>query len=154
PKIYVEVHHAILRSVEKCAPIHKVYSIDEWAIRLWCEYRRPDRAMELGRRIKRQLLADFSPWLTGSVGVAPTRPLAKLASDLKKPDGLTALDVSDLPHCLEHLELTDLPGIAGGMLQRLHAGGVRTVRQLWDLSRQDSRRVWGSVQGEIWWSGF
>lgn len=154
PKIYVEMHHAILRSIEQCAPVHKVYSIDEWAIRLLGEERRPDQAVQLGLQIKRKLLEDFSPWLTGSVGIAPTRLLAKIACELKKPDGLVTLDAGELPGRLEHLKLTDLPGIADGMLRRLHAHGVRTVRELWTISRKDANRVWGSIQGEAWWLGF
>lgn len=154
PAVYVRLHHDILRSVDRCAPVHKVYSIDEWSIRLLGEERRAERAVELARAIKRQLLEDFSPWLTGSIGIAPTRLLAKTASDLDKPDGLVTLGVSDLPHRLEHLRLNDLPGIAEGILRRLNGAGVRTVRELWALSRAESRRIWGSVQGEAWWAGF
>jgi len=154
PKIYVQVHHAILRSVDKCAPVHKVYSIDEWAIRLVGEEHRPEVARELGRKIKGQLLRDFGPALTCSIGIAPTRLLAKIASDLKKPDGLTVLDVRDLPDRVEHLLLDDLCGIGQGMVARLDAYGVRGVRELWELSRQQAIEAWGSVSGASWWAGF
>ena len=154
PSLYVKVHQAIGRSIDRCAPVHKVYSIDEWAIRLLGKEREPDPALDLGRRIKREILRDFSPWLTCSVGIAQTRLLAKIASDLKKPDGLAALHTSELPGRLEEQGLDDFPGIARAMLRRLHAAGVRTVRQLWDLTPRQSRRIWGSVQGESWWHGF
>src|SRR5271154_5270977 len=49
PDVYVKVHHAILRSVDKCLPVHKVYSIDEWAIRLLGEEQTRERAAALGR---------------------------------------------------------------------------------------------------------
>ena len=98
PDIYVHVHHAILRSIDQCVPIHKVYSIDEWAIRLVGKEQQRDTAIALGQRIKQQLLHDFSPWLTCSIGIASTRLLAKIASDRKKPDGLTVLDPSELPN--------------------------------------------------------
>src|SRR5277367_4562737 len=77
PDIYVQVHHAILRAVDKCAPVHKVYSIDEWAIQLLGEEQKREKAIALGCLIKQQLLRDFSPWLTCSIGIAPTRLLAK-----------------------------------------------------------------------------
>lgn len=154
PALYVKVHQAVGRSIDRCAPVHKFYSIDEWAIRLVGKEREPDHALDLGRRIKREILNDFSPWLTCSIGIAQSRLLAKIASDLKKPDGLTALHTSDLPGRLEDQELNDFPGIAQAMLRRLHAAGVRTVRQLWDLSPQEARQIWGSVQGESWWHGF
>ena len=154
PKLYVQVYHAILRSVDKCAPVHKVYSIDEWAIRLVGEEHRPEVARELGRKIKGQLLRDFGPALTCSIGIAPTRLLAKIASDLKKPDGLTVLSVDDLPDRVEHLLLDDLCGIGQGMVARLDAYGVRSVRELWELSRQQAIEAWGSVSGASWWAGF
>jgi DNA polymerase-4 len=154
PNIYVQIHHAILRSVDKCAPVHKVYSIDEWAIQLLGEERKQEKAVALGLRIKQQLLHDFSPWLTCSIGIAPTRLLAKIASELKKPDGLTVLDPSQLPDRLEHLSLDDLCGIGHGMMGRLNARGIQNVRDLWALNKQQAIQAWGSVAGGYWWAGF
>jgi DNA polymerase-4 len=154
PDIYVRLHHDILRSVDKCLPVHKVYSIDEWAIQLVGEDRKRESAIGYGRRIKQELLRDFSPWLTCSIGIAPTRLLAKIASELKKPDGLAVLDPSELPDRLDHLNLDDLCGIGHGMLGRLHAHGIQSVRDLWEISKQRAVQVWGSVAGGNWWAGF
>src|SRR5271154_906484 len=138
PNLYVQIHHAILRSIDQCLPVHKVYSIDEWTIRLLGDEQKRERATTLAHRIKQQLLKDFSPWLTCSIGIAPTRLLAKIASELKKPDGLTVLDPSELPDRLEHLSLDDLCGIGHGMLARLDAHGIQNVRDLWALSKQQA----------------
>jgi len=154
PDLYVKLHHAILRSVDQCAPIHKVYSIDEWAIQLLGHEQTPESAIALGRRIKQQLLRDFSPWLTCSIGIAPTRLLAKIASDLRKPDGLTVLDPSELPDPLDRLSLDDLCGIGHGMLARLDAHGIQSVRDLWAISKQQAIQIWGSIAGGYWWAGF
>jgi len=154
PDLYVKMHHAILRSVDQCLPIHKVYSIDEWAIRLLGDEQKREKAITLGYRIKQQLLKDFSPWLTCSIGIAPTRLLAKIASELKKPDGLTVLEPSELPGKLEHLSLDDLCGIGHGMLTRLNAHGIQSISDLWALGRQRAIQVWGSVAGGDWWAGF
>lgn len=154
PDVYVKTHHAILQSVEQCLPVHKVHSIDEWAIQLIGQERKRETAITLGRRIKQQLLNDFSPWLTCSIGIAPTQLLAKIASELKKPDGLTVLCPSDLPDRLDHLLLDDLCGIGHGMLTRLDAHGIRSVQDLWALNRQQAIQVWGSVSGANWWAGF
>jgi DNA polymerase-4 len=154
PDIYVRVHHAILRSIDLCLPIHKVYSIDEWAIQLWGDEQQPHRALALGRKIKNQILQDFSPWLTCSIGIAPTRLLAKIASDLHKPNGLTALSVDELPDRLDSFSLDDLCGIGRGMVARLEAHGIHTVRELWAITKQEAIGVWGSVAGGYWWAGF
>lgn len=153
PAVYVELHKAILASVDRCAPVHKVYSIDEWSIRLQGPERTPAGATELARKIKKQMLADLSPWLTGSVGVAPSRLLAKIASDMDKPDGLTIIDLDSMPGQIELLRPKDLAGIGPSMQRRLEAAGITSVRALWSISRSDARRIWGSVQGELWWLG-
>lgn len=153
PQTYVRLHHAIAACIERCAPIHRMYSIDEWAVRLLGPQRTPEGAADLARQIKRRILDAFSPWLTCSIGLAPSRLLAKIGSDMRKPDGLVILTPDTLPALLEPLALTDLPGIADGMLRRLHDAGVHTTRQLWDLSRHQMRRVWNSVLGESWWDG-
>ncbi len=154
PAVYVLLHEDILKAVETCAPVHKVYSIDEWSIRLAPNERTREGAIALGAKIQRTLRETFSPCLSGSIGIAPTRLLAKIASDLEKPSGLVALDTSDLPHRLSHLKLADLPGIAHGMTPRLERAGVRTIEDLWRLTEQGSRAAWGSVQGQHWWLGF
>jgi DNA polymerase-4 len=154
PKIYVQVHQRILQSVDQCAEVHRVYSIDEWTVRLRGEERQPDKARKLARDIKRRILEDFGPWMTCSIGIAPTRLLAKIASELQKPNGLTVLSVDDMPHRIENLSLDDLCGIGNGMLARLNRYGIRNIRELWEVSREQAVRIWGSVSGTHWWAGF
>ena len=147
------MHHRILKAIDRCAPVHKVYSIDEAAIHLVREQRQHRDAIELARGIKQAIAQDVGQVLTCSVGIAPTRLLAKIASDLQKPDGLTVLTPNDLPDRLAHLELDDLVGISAGMLQRLHRHDIRDVRALYALTRDEARQAWGSVQGEHFWCG-
>ncbi len=154
PAFYIKIHHEILRAVEQHAPVHKVYSIDEWSIHLLGREREPSRALQMGRAIKRTLAKDVGPYLTCSIGVAPSRLLAKTACELHKPDGLTALDLDDLPNRVAHLSLDDLPGIGAGMVRRLYRHGIGDVTTLWNLTEHRAREVWGSVEGARWWRGF
>jgi DNA polymerase-4 len=154
PDTYVAIHHEVAKSIDRWLPIHKAYSVDEWAVRLLGPEREPARAEELGRAIKAQIYHDFSPWLGCSIGIAPTRLLAKIASDLDKPDGFTLLQIHDLPRRLAHLKLDDLCGISNGIDTRLKARGVRTVEQLWAMTRTDAVSAWGSVEGGRWWDAF
>ena len=154
PEGYVRLHHEVARSIDRHLPIHKAYSVDEWAMRLMGDECVVGRALEIGRRIRAQMLGDFSEALPCSIGIAPTRLLAKIACELEKPNGLTALTVRDLPGRLSHLELTDLTGINTGVVSRLNQHGVRTVEELWALSRRDAVAAWGSVVGGDWWAGF
>ncbi|MEX0877205.1 MAG: hypothetical protein WD114_07070 [Phycisphaerales bacterium] len=154
PDVYVRLHHRIAASIDRWIPIHKAYSIDEWAMRLVGKQREAEKAVDLGKRIKAQIAADHSRWLPCSVGIAPTRLLAKIACELEKPDGLSILATDDLPHRLGHLSLKDLTGINRGVAARLYRHGVEDIDGLWALSRQRSIEIWGSVVGAHWWAGF
>jgi DNA polymerase-4 len=154
PDVYVRLHHEIAKSIDRWAPIHKAYSVDEWALRLGRGQYEPDEATALGQNIKDQIYSDFSPTLGCSVGVAATRLLAKIACDLNKPDGLTVLEIENMPGQLEGLEPEDLCGIGRGIATRLERHGIRTVRQLWELNRRQAGLIWGSVSGVQWWNAF
>lgn len=154
PARYVKLHEAVKQSIEKHVPITTTYSIDEWAVRLLGPEREPAEAEALARRVKRQIFEDFDGALPCSVGLAPSRLLAKTACELHKPDGLTTLTMDEMPEKLASMKLSDIPGIGEGMDTRLRAADVDTPGKLWEMSRADCRRVWGSVQGEYFWSGF
>jgi DNA polymerase-4 len=87
-------------------------------------------------------------WMTCSIGIGPNRFLAKTASNMQKPDGLTVIHAGDLPDILFPLKLTDLNGIAGAMLERMERHGIHTVEALCRASREELRRVWGGIEGE------
>ena len=151
PAYYVQVHKQIKAAVETVVPIDKVWSIDEVAVKLLGSEREPQRALDIGRRVKQAVCDAVGECLTCSVGLAPTRLLAKVACELGKPDGLHALPLETLPGAIETLELTDLPGINVGIRGRLHRKGVCTVRELWEMSAQQAQEAWGSVEGRRYW---
>ena len=86
-----------------------------------------------------------------SVGLAPNRYLSKVASDMEKPDGLVALTPDILETALLRLTPRDLPGVGPRMEKRLHAAGIRTMRQLWALDREQMGELWGGMGGEKLW---
>lgn len=151
PKHYVEVHQRIKKAVETVVPIDKVWSIDEVAIKLLGIERQRDQALDIGRRIKEAVCQAVGECLTCSVGVAPTRLLAKVACELRKPNGLCLIELDELPAAIEHLSLTDLPGINVGVRGRLHRKGVCSIRDLWNISAQQAQEAWGSIEGRRYW---
>lgn len=153
PAVYVRVHNELAAAIETVLPIEKTYSVDEWAIRLRGPERCWGRAMELGQAIKDRVREGFSEALTCSVGVAPTRLLAKVACDRRKPDGLMALPAGEVLEHLGHLEVRELPGIAEAMSARLERRGVRTIADLWALRRHEAHDIWASVVGARYWDG-
>jgi DNA polymerase IV len=149
--LYVAYHQKILKAVDQHLPIDQVLSIDEMICRLTGTQRNPQRAVQLSAELRRAISKDVGPMLRCSIGLAPNRFLAKVASDLQKPDGLTVLERADLPDRLYDLNVRELPGIGEQMEARLHEGGIATVRQLCGLTIDEMRRLWGGVSGERLW---
>lgn len=148
---YVEYHHLIIAEVERHFPVHVICSIDEMACKLDGPRRPLPVALDLAQRIKRGLRERVGECITCSIGLAPNRFLGKVASDMQKPDGLVVLLEEELPGRLMELELRDLPGIGRKMEPRLQACGIRTMRELWEGSREDLHRAWGGVCGDRFW---
>jgi hypothetical protein len=147
-ELYVDYHHRIVEAVESCLPVTAVLSIDEMACRLMGRERPLLAAMELGRRVKATIREKVGPTLRSSVGLATNRYLAKVASDMEKPDGLVALPLDILPRALSQLTLRDLPGIGARMEKRLNEKGIRTMEELLALDCEQAGELWGSVWGE------
>jgi DNA polymerase-4 len=149
--IYVEFHHKIVEAVESCLPVTAVCSIDEMACRLMGRERPLMAALELGRKVKQRVREEAGEMLRSSVGLATNRYLAKVASDMEKPNGLVALTLDILPEALRRLSLRDLPGIGAKTEKRLNDRGVTTMDQLLALNLEQAGELWGSVWGQRLW---
>jgi DNA polymerase-4 len=148
---YVAFHQRIIAEVEKHIPVTVVASIDEVACQLMDNEASAEEAVEIAMRIKQGLAKNVGEYVRCSIGIAPSKYLAKVATDLKKPDGLTVLESKDLPYRLMGLQLRDLPGIGYNMEQRLLRAGIRSMEQLYALDAKHLRKVWGSLWGERMW---
>ena len=150
-KRYVEFHDAIVAEIWRHIPVTRVCSIDEVACRLLDNENGREQAMALAHRIKAGIRANVGSCLTSSVGIAPNRLLAKLASDLQKPDGLIVFEDRDLPHALYRLQLRDIAGIGAKMEARLARDGVNDIRQLCERRPRDAGHAWGGTNGDRLW---
>ena len=150
-ELYVEYHHRIVEAVESCVPVSAVCSIDEMACRLLGRERKLLNALELGLQVKKRILEAVGPMMRSSVGLATSRFLAKIASDMEKPDGLVALPLDILPRALRTLQLRDLPGIGSRTEKRLNEKGIHTMDQLLALDCDHAGELWGSVWGQRLW---
>jgi DNA polymerase-4 len=85
--------------------------------------------------------------LRSSIGIAPNTLLGKLASDMRKPDGLTVIEQHELPERLFHLKLSDIQGIGPRMRERLSRCGIETMEQLYAAPRDLLHTAWGGLAG-------
>ncbi|MBK9324548.1 MAG: DNA polymerase [Bdellovibrionaceae bacterium] len=146
-KTYISYHQKVRDVVESCVPIHSVCSIDEFACELTGSQQNLDIAKALAIRIKNEVREKVGICLTSSIGLAPNMLLAKMASDIQKPDGLTAIEPEELPTRLFALKLRDIPGVGPKMEYRLNQKGITTMQQLLALNEMQMHGAWGSVVG-------
>ncbi len=108
--------------------------------------------MQIGAEIKQRLKKEIGDWMVCSVGIAPNRFLAKVASSYKKPDGLTYIDHTNLLNIYDTMELIDLPYIKYRNQTRLKAFGIFTIKDFvnapLDLLK---KQVFESINGYYWY---
>ena len=97
-----------------------------------------EKASDLAVRIKDSIRKDLG--LTCSVGLAPTKVVAKIASDVHKPDGLTVVEPGNLFAFLAPMPVRKIPGIGKKSEAELFEMGIRTIR---DLAEYDIQKLIG-----------
>jgi len=105
-------------------------------------------ATEVARRLRHEIYA--ATGLTASAGVAPNKFLAKIASDLNKPDGLAVIPPARVAAFLETLPVGRIHGVGRVTEQKLHALGVQTTGQLRRLSPEILTARFGKVGWHFW----
>lgn len=148
---YVKYHARVLEEVDHHIPVTQVCSIDEMACRLVGSFREPDTAIAIARRIKEGLRKNVGEVMTCSVGLSTNRFLAKVASDMQKPDGLVTLRAEEVPVRMASASIRDFPGVGPNMEKRLYAAGILDIPTLFETPRDRLRAIWGGVEGERFW---
>jgi DNA polymerase IV (DinB-like DNA polymerase) len=100
-----------------------------------------DVAGDLARSIKDAILERER--LTCSIGIAPARVYAKIASDLQKPDGLVIIPPWDLKRVIDPLSTSKIPGIGKKSTTALDSLGIRTIRDLANTDIQNLQDIFG-----------
>lgn len=137
---YEDVAKQIRKVLASFAPAVEPLSIDEAFLDMTgCEHFYTDPE-HMGSELKRQVFEITG--LTSSVGIAPNKFLAKLASDRNKPDGLFILPTAHVDKFLLGLPVTSLWGVGPKTADRLHRHKIRTVA---DVRRQDVATLTGAL---------
>lgn len=150
PARYREYHVKIIEVLRSFSDDVVPKSIDEAVVDL-TNYQLVYKDMtKAALSIKQAITQHVGDWLRCSIGIAPNVFLAKLASDIRKPDGLTIITPDTIDAVLDTMMLTDLPGIGHRMADRLRAGGVHTPLQLRYASPDHLKAVCKSIIGWHW----
>jgi DNA polymerase-4 len=122
---YQEVSKKIMAILRQFTPQVEVVSIDEAYLDVSGCGRLHGDPENLALKIKKEIKNSLR--LTSSVGVAPVKFLAKIASDMNKPDGLTIIRPEEVDAFIESLVIQKVPGVGRKTFQQLEAMGVKTL---------------------------
>ncbi len=139
---YTAASRQIMAIFQRYTPLVEPLSLDEAFLDVSGSERLFGDAIEIGRAIKRDILRETG--LTASVGVAPTKFLAKIASDLDKPDGFRVIEPDQVRAVLDPLPVSKIYGVGPRTAKRLEELGVRMVRDLADLPREEVASRFGA----------
>ncbi|MEM9279578.1 MAG: type VI secretion protein ImpB [Pseudomonadota bacterium] len=146
--LYVDYHHQIRTAMEQVHPVEKAHSVDEFAIKLLGTARRLETAISIAEAMRSSITTQVGEAMRCSIGLGSSKLLAKMAGEMKKPDGLEWLTPEVMPDKLRNFELSALPGIGKRMEKRLINAGITDIGELYKLQPKHGRKLWNSVNGE------
>ncbi len=123
---YRHASEQVMRHLERLSPLFQPVGLDEAYMDI--SHHTQD-ALLLGQTLKDAIYTDTG--LVASVGIGPNRALAKIASDLEKPDGLTQLSLADVPTRVWPLPVRTLHGVGPRTAERL---AQLTIERIGDLA--------------------
>lgn len=138
---YSEVSRAVFAHFADVTPLVQPLSIDEAFLDVTGSIRLLGTPREIAVELRRRIHAGTG--LTASVGIAPNKFLAKLASDLEKPDAVVELTMDDVLGRIAGLPVERLWGVGDAAARRLHGFGLRTFGDLQRLSERDAESALG-----------
>jgi DNA polymerase IV len=138
---YSEVSRQIFAVFHRFTPLVQGLSLDEAFLDVTASIGALGSAEHIAREIKRLIRERTA--LTASVGVAPNKLVAKIASDLRKPDGLVLVSEADIRGLLDPLPIRKLFGLGAKTAPKVEALGIYTLGQLRQAAPSRLRPVFG-----------
>lgn len=146
---YRSTSRAIMDVLRDVSPLVEPLSIDEAFVDLAATdlpVHDTEAVTAIGDEIRRRVL-DASGGLTASVGIGTSKFIAKVASDLDKPDGLVVVPPGTERDLLRPMAVTVIPGVGPATAERLRRAGVQTVVELEAISEEELVRLVGKAHG-------
>jgi len=138
---YAEISRKILDILQDFTPSIEQVSIDEAYLDITGTEELFGSSEQIVRRIKDRIRKETG--LTCSIGVAPNKVLAKIGSDMNKPDGLTIILANDVEEFLSRLPVEKIPGVGKRSLDRLQRHGIKMVGDLGRFSEERLLKEFG-----------
>jgi DNA polymerase-4 len=147
--VYRQVSRQVMGALRELSPLVEPLSLDEAFVDLAAgelPAATSEAVSEVGRRLKARV-EQVTDGLTASVGIASSKLIAKIASDLDKPDGLVVVAPGTEQELIGPMPVRIIPGVGPATAERLRRVGVTTVAQLRALSEAELVRLVGQAHG-------
>lgn len=131
---YKQVSRKIMKILRQYSPLVEQASVDEAYLDITGTSKLFGPPEIVAKNIKHNIFEKIG--LTCSVGIAPNKFLAKIASDLKKPGGLVRIDGSAVMEFMRTLPVGKIPGVGGRTLEILHSYGIKTGADILKFSEK------------------
>jgi DNA polymerase-4 len=140
---------AVMAALREVSPLVEPLSLDEAFVDL-AAADLPDLSVETVRETGERLrarVAEVTGGLTASVGIGTSKFIAKVASDLDKPDGLVVVAPGTERELLRPMHVTVIPGVGPATAERLRRAGIHTVAELESVTLDELVRLLGRAHG-------
>ena len=146
---YAEMSALVREAISRFSPLVEMASVDEAYLDATGLERLFGPVESLGRQLK-EAVREATGGLTCSVGIAPVKFLAKIASEQRKPDGLFMLRPEDVPAFLAVLPVRAVPGVGRHFAADLAQLGVKTCGEVSRYSEDFWKRKFGKAGAALW----
>jgi len=145
---YAEASHKVFDILERFTPDIEPISVDEAFMDITGSWQLFGSPLEVCKKIKCVIKEELD--LTASVGMAPNKMTAKIASDIDKPDGLAVVTKEGLLDFLHPLPVDKLWGVGQKTQESLKRMGINTVGDLAGYSASELERIFGKNGQHVW----
>lgn len=151
PWKYRNVHKALNKLLLSYTDLVFPKSIDEFVLDLTGAPRYKVGMVNIATEVKSRIKQEIGDYLTVSIGIAPNRYLAKIASGLRKPDGLDTIDNTNFKNIFSKLVLHDLTGIKTQNIARLNRHEIFSVLDFYEATPMTLQQTFHAVTGHYWY---
>ena len=145
---YSEISRQLIATLNEFTPVIEKISIDEAFLDITKSLALFGSAEKIGHQIKKRIYDDLG--LVASIGIAPNKFLAKVASDLEKPDGFVVVKEGEEKEFLKSLPISRLWGVGKKTEAALQQMDIETIGQIAHMPEQDLSRRFGKWGSALW----
>jgi len=150
---YLEASEQFFRIIQKYSSVCQEAGIDEGYLDLTDVCADYDESRNIAERIRQEVYDTLD--ITCSVGCAPTKPFAKIASEHNKPNGITIIEPENVKSFVEDMDITKIPGVGRNTKKYYNEKGIYTIGDLLntplpkmlELFGKYGKMIWGIVHG-------